>query len=65
VKTKEINVAFNLDFTDGFLEDNRVLVEFLKRSGKNVAQVFYPKGISNFGQTCYLNVVLQLAFHIN
>jgi hypothetical protein len=58
VKTKEINVIFNLDFPVGFLKDNRILAEFLKRSGKNIAQVFYPKGIRNFGQTCYLNVVL-------
>ena len=58
IKTKEINVIFNLDFPAGFLKDNRILSEFLKRSGNQIAQVFYPKGIQNFGQTCYLNVVL-------
>ena len=37
VKTKEINVVFNLDFPVGFLKDNRILTEFLKRSGKKIA----------------------------
>jgi hypothetical protein len=37
VKTKEINVVFNLDFPVGFLKDNRILAEFLKRSGKKIA----------------------------
>ena len=33
IKTKEINMVFNLDFPVGFLKDNRILTEFLKRSG--------------------------------
>lgn len=37
VKTKEINVVFNLDFPVGFLKDNRILAEFFKRSGNRIA----------------------------